>query len=635
MSRQGGLSLPGGAPAQDLPRRDVPTRIAPRRASGRGPATGCVAAVPAGLRSGWQLRQWWTTGERGALRSCTMRTAEQIEVIAPLTERSAQRFPRLNAAQLDVVRRFAAGSERQFARGESLFQVGERGVPAYFLVAGSVELYGRDGLDQQTTLNMLASGHFTGELNQLTGGPALAGAIAGPDGCTALPLDAVRMRALIVGAAELGELIMRAFILRRVGLLERGMGPVLLGRAGSPDLLRLQTFLRRNTYPHLVIDCSSERGRQMIEALNLPPQDLPLLVCACGRVLKRPSNEEAGVWLGITPQLPDEIYDVAVIGAGPAGLATAVYAASEGLSVLVLDGEVLGGQAGASARIENYLGFPTGISGLALTGRALNQAHKFGAKVAIPLRATQLNCRSGASQEHAEISLSEQGPARARAVVIASGARYRRPALPDLKAYEGDTVHYWASPTEAKLCAGEEIALVGAGNSAGQAAVFLSSHVSRLRMIVRGTGLEASMSRYLIDRISLLGNVEISVSSEVSALHAAGPGVLDHLTVRNRMTGTLRECAARQLFLFIGADPNTAWLDGCVELDDRGYVLTGAQTRQGQSAARYPLQTSLPRVFAIGDVRSGSTKRVASAVGEGAAVVAQIHSILGTASTTA
>ena len=560
-----------------------------------------------------------------------VRTPQQIEEMVPISDRSAQRFPRLRETQLDVVRRFAEAHERHFAPGESMFEVGERAVPTWFLLHGSAEISGRDGLDQQIQLQTLANGQFTGELHQLTGKPTLAGAVAGPDGCIAIPLDAVRLRALIVGSAELGELIMRAFILRRIGLHERGVGPILLGRAGSPDLLRLQTFLSRNAYPHLVLDCSSERGRQMIEALNLPSGDLPILVCACGRVLRRPSNEEAGVYLGITPTLrSEELYDVAVVGAGPAGLATAVYAASEGLSVLVLDGEVLGGQAGASARIENYLGFPTGISGLALTARAFNQAQKFGAQVAIPLRATQLRCAAnGASGDYVELSLSEQGVARAKTVVVASGARYKRPAVPDLRSFEGDTVHYWASPAEAKLCAGEEIALVGGGNSAGQATVFLSPHVKRLTMIVRGRGLEASMSRYLIDRISALGNVDIVVDSELAILHGEHAGSLSAVTIRNRISGATRRLPVRQLFSFIGAEPNTAWLDGCLELDEKGYVLTGAQSAGAlPTSGRYALQTSMPRVFAIGDVRGGSTKRVASAVGEGAAVVAQIHSFL-------
>jgi thioredoxin reductase (NADPH) len=567
-----------------------------------------------------------------------MRTPEQIEAMAPTEDRSAQRFPRLRDTQLEIVKRFANAQARTFAPGEPMFQVGDRGIPSWFLLKGSAELFGRDGLDQQTSVRTAESGQFTGELHQLTGGPTLVGAVAGPDGCTGVPLDAVRLRALIVGSAELGELIMRALILRRVGLQERGVGPVLLGRAGSADLLRLQTFLRRSTYPHLVLDCSSERGRQLIDALNLPSEDLPLLICPCGRVLKRPSNEEAGVWLGITPTLQlDELYDVAVVGAGPAGLATAVYAASEGLSVLVLDGEVLGGQAGASARIENYLGFPTGISGLALTGRAFNQAQKFGARVAIPLRATQLHCpgeRTNGAGDWAEISLSEQGTVRAKAVVVACGARYRRPALSGLTSFEGDSVHYWASPAEAKLCAGEEVALVGAGNSAGQAAVFLAAHVKRLTMIVRGSGLEASMSRYLIDRIRMLGNVDVVVQSEVAGLQGGGPGRLESVTIRDRRSGAIRQLAARQLFMFIGADPNTAWLDGCVALDQKGYVATGANP-QITTPVPCPLQTSRPRVFAIGDVRSGSTKRVASAVGEGAAVVAQIHSFFGGSSTSA
>ena len=564
-----------------------------------------------------------------------MRTPQQMEAMVPLSDRSAQRFPRLRAEQLEVVKRFANTEPRRFSPRESIFQVGERGVPAWFLLEGSAELFGRDGLDQEIALRHIESGQFTGELHQLTDRPTLAGALAGTDGCVALPLNAERLRALIVGSAELGELIMRALILRRVGLLERGVGPVLLGRAGSADLLRLQAFLTRNAYPHFVLDCASERGRQLISDMALPADDLPILVCACGRVLRRPSNEEAGVWLGITPTLNhDDLYDVAVIGAGPAGLATAVYAASEGLSVLVLDAEVLGGQAGASARIENYLGFPTGISGLALTGRALNQAQKFGAQVAIPLVATRIQCDGGS--ETVKITLSEQGTVRARTVVVASGARYKRAAVANMKSFEGDSVHYWASPVEAKLCAGEQIALVGAGNSAGQAAVFLAPQVKRLTMIVRGEGLETSMSRYLIDRIRMLENVEVLVHSELAELNGEPIGQLLGATVRDRRTQGTSHLPVRHVFMFIGAEPNTAWLNGCLALDEKGYILTGPRSEHDTTApARLPLQTSLPRVFAIGDVRSGSTKRVASAVGEGAAVVAQIHSVLGASATAA
>jgi thioredoxin reductase (NADPH) len=568
-----------------------------------------------------------------------MRTPEQLEAMVPLSDRSAQRFPRLREEQLEVVKRFANTEPRRFSPRESIFQIGERGVPAWFLLEGSAELFGRDGLDQEIPLPRIESGQFTGELHQLTDRPTLAGALAGTNGCVALPLNAERLRALIVGSAELGELIMRALILRRVGLLERGVGPVLLGRAGSADLLRLQAFLTRNAYPHFVLDCASERGRQLISDMGLPPGDLPILVCACGRVLRRPSNEEAGVWLGITPMLKaDALYDVAVIGAGPAGLATAVYAASEGLSVLVLDAEALGGQAGASARIENYLGFPTGISGLALTGRALNQAQKFGAQVAIPLVATRIRCNGGSDGggETVQITLSEQGSVRARTVVVASGARYKRTAVANMKPFEGNSVHYWASPVEAKLCAGEQIALVGAGNSAGQAVVFLAPQVKRLTMIVRGEGLEASMSRYLIDRIRMLENVEVLVHTELAELHGKPMGQLHGATVRDRRTHGTSHLPVRHVFMFIGAEPNTAWLDGCLALDQKGYILTGPRSEDVTLAlAHLPLQTSLPRVFAIGDVRSGSTKRVASAVGEGAAVVAQIHSILGASATAA
>jgi thioredoxin reductase (NADPH) len=567
-----------------------------------------------------------------------MRTPDQIEALTPVSDRNAQRFPRLREPQLAIVRRFATDEAMRFASGESIFEVGDHCAPAWFLIEGSADLFSRDGFNEMIPLQQLESGQFTGEVHQLAGKPSLAGARAGAAGCVALPLHAPQLRALIVGSAELGEMIMRALILRRVGLLERGVGPVLLGRAGSAGIQRLQAFLTRSAYPHLVLDCASERGRQLIDSLDLPPEDLPLLICPCGHLLRHPSNEEAAAWLGITPTvINNSLYDIAVIGSGPAGLAAAVYAASEGLSVLVVDGAVVGGQAGASARIENYLGFPTGISGQALTGRALNQAQKFGAEVAIPLVATRLECHHGdaTADNTIAVTLADQGLVRARAVVVASGARYRRPAVANLRQFEGDSVHYWASPVEAKLCVNEEIALVGAGNSAGQAVVFLAPQVKRLTMIVRGASLEASMSRYLVDRIKSLQNVDIQVRSELITLDAGQAAALESVTVRNNVSGELSTLPVRQVFLFIGAEPNTAWLDGCLTLDKNGYVLTGPSLPGTDTRMPQSLQTSLPRVFAIGDVRSGSTKRVASAVGEGAAVVAQIHSLLGAAVTAA
>ena len=561
-----------------------------------------------------------------------MRTAEEIEIIVPLSDRSEQRFPKLRESQFDVVKRFADSEPVDFAPGDLMFDVGDQSVPAWFIVDGAITLVGRDGLNQETVLRDLCPGQFTGELQEIVEGRrSLSSGRAGPDGCRAIPLNSNRLRALIVGSAELGELIMRALILRRIGLLERGVGPVLLGRTGSADMLRLQAFLTRSAYPHMVLDCAGDRGRQLIDDLSIPACDMPIMVCPCGHLLKRPTNEEAGAWLGITPQLDkDAVYDVAIIGAGPAGLATAVYAASEGLSVLVLDGAVVGGQAGASARIENYFGFPTGISGLALTARALNQAQKFGAEIAIPLFATGLDCVNGGEGGNAvDLTLSDQGSVKARTVVVASGARYRRPDIVNLKAFEGDSVHYGASLAEAKLCAGTEVALVGAGNSAGQATVFLASFVKHLTLVVRGSTLAASMSRYLVDQINVLDNVSVQYCSEIVELQGDSHGGLQGARVRDRGTSTVRTLPVRHAFMFIGAEPNTAWLRECLKLDGNGYILTGPESGLSPSTDfRHHLQTSMARVFAIGDVRAGSTKRVASAVGEGAAVVAQIHTVL-------
>jgi thioredoxin reductase (NADPH) len=348
------------------------------------------------------------------------------------------------------------------------------------------------------------------------------------------------------------------------------------------------------------------------------------MICPNGNLLKQPSNAEAGICLGITPQLDaSQVYDIAVVGAGPAGLATAVYAASEGLSVLVLDQRAFGGQAGASARIENYLGFPTGISGQALAGRAFNQAQKFGAKMAIPLEVARLDCRQG---ELSRLELTTGAVIQARYVVVASGVRYRQLPVADIERFEGSGVSYWASPIEAKICSGAQVALIGAGNSAGQATVYLASQVRHLHLIVRGEGLEASMSKYLIERISALANVTIHVETEVTAVNGDTVHGLQSVQLRHRGSGETRQLEVSHLFLFIGADPNTQWLNGCVETDAKGFVLTGAALPEGpqQGWLPLPLETNRKGVFAIGDVRAQSTKRVAAAVGEGAAVVAQI-----------
>ena len=546
--------------------------------------------------------------------------------------RREQMFPVLDAAQVETAKRFASGPEQVFAPGDAVFDVSKPNAPAWLVLKGAIEVVRRDGLAREVAITTHHAGQFSGEVNQLAGRGYLATGRAGPEGCTALPFDGPHVRALMVGSADVGEIMMRAFILRRVGLIEEGgAGSVLVGNPGTPDLVRLQGFLRRNGYPYAVLDASAEEGgRALVERLGILPEELPLLVCSNGTVLKRPTDSEAGICLGITPELdPQIVYDVAVVGAGPAGLATAVYAGSEGLSVIVLDQRAFGGQAGASMRIENYLGFPTGISGMALAGRAFNQALKFGVEIAIPLEVARLDC--GNSGGPLRLELDNGAVVRARTVVVASGARYRRPPIPNLSIFEGAGISYWASPVEAKLCEGEEVALIGGGNSAGQAAVYLAPKVKQLHLVVRGEGLEVSMSRYLIDRIRALPNVELHTKTEIVGLEGNQATGLTGAVFRDRTTGATHTCPLRHLFLFIGADPNASWLDDCVAVDEKGFVVTGAAFAQGNGAigrAALPLETNRPGVFAIGDVRAGSTKRVAAAVGEGAAVVAQIHSAL-------
>jgi thioredoxin reductase (NADPH) len=538
-----------------------------------------------------------------------------------LDTRRDQMFPTLSCAQIAVARRFASGEARQFVPGETVFAVGERNVPSWLVLGGSIEAVRRDGLGHESPIAIETPGQFSGELAQLAGRAALSQGRAGADGCTALPFDAAHLRALLIGSAELGEIVMRALILRRVALLEgSGSGSILIGRANAPEIVRLRGLLTRNGYPHTVLDPEQDaEARDLIARLNIQPDELPLMLCPSGTVLKRPSDAEAGLCLGLTPELdPDKLYDVAIVGAGPAGLAAAVYAASEGLSALVLDTRAFGGQAGASARIENYLGFPTGISGQALAGRAFAQAQKFGADMAIPLPVKRLDC---GGSDTLKLELENGDTARARTVVIASGARYRRPEIERLADFEGAGISYWASPIEAKLCEGESVALVGGGNSAGQAVAFLAPKVEHLHLIVRSDGLAASMSRYLIDRIDALPNVTLHTHTEVVALDGDVSEGLRAMTLHNRDSGERTSHDLRHLFLFAGADPNTAWLDGCIDLDAKGFVVTGGNTALS-------LETSHPRVFAIGDARAGSTKRVAAAVGEGAAVVAQIHQVL-------
>jgi thioredoxin reductase (NADPH) len=546
--------------------------------------------------------------------------------LALIDTRRDQMFPTLSPGQIEVARRFASGEPRIFAPGEVVFDIGQKGVPALLVLDGAIDVVRRDARGEDRPITSETPGQFSGEVSQLSGRPALAKGTASSSGVTAIPFDAAHLRALVIGSAEVGEIIMRALILRRVALLdEGGVGSILIGRPGAPVLVRLEGFLISNGYPVTVLDSTVEgEGRELTARFGLTAEDLPVLLCPNGTILKSPTNTEAAACLGITPDLdPDKLYDIAVVGSGPAGLATAVYAASEGLSVLVLDQRAAGGQAGASARIENYLGFPTGISGRALAGRALTQAQKFGAEIALPLEVQTLDCNAETGKaRRLQMTLTNGAVVQARTVVIASGARYRHPDIANLDVFESNGVSYWASATEAKLCEGEEVALIGGGNSAGQAVAFLAPKVKKLHLIVRGPGLEASMSKYLIDRIKALPNVQLYTYAKVIALEGDHAQGLTGAVFQDVQTGQSHHRDLRHLFLFIGADPNTRWLDGCVDLDDKGFVRTGL------SDLALPLQTSLPGVFAIGDVRAGSTKRVAAAVGEGAAVVSQIHSFL-------
>src|SRR5712672_101697 len=431
--------------------------------------------------------------------------------------RRHQMFPVLEPAEIERVRRF--GKVRSYGVGEALAKVGETGLGLTIILGGNVEITQHDVSGRRTAIVTHGPGAFMGELAQLAGRPALVDAYA-KEPVEALIIPPDQLRALLVAEAELGERIMRALILRRVGLLETGAGgPVIVGRAENGDVLRLEGFLRRNGHPRQRLDPETDpEAKALIERFHVDPGQLPIVLCPGGQLLRNPGETELARCLGLVgPIDPNRVYDVAVVGAGPAGLATAVYAASEGLSVLVLDCRSFGGQAGASARIENYLGFPTGISGIALMARAYNQAQKFGVEMAIPDEVSGLQCRGDADGRFV-LKLSNGERVTARSVVIASGARYRQLAVENLDSFEASSVHYWASPLEGKLCAGQEVALVGAGNSAGQAAVYLAGQAAKVWLLVRGDDLAASMSRYLVDRIRGLTNVEVLTRTSVTGL---------------------------------------------------------------------------------------------------------------------
>ena len=564
---------------------------------------------------------------------------------AALASRFQQMFPVLSSAEIDRVRNF--GDVRRFRPGEFLYQVGKRGPGMYVILSGRVTVVGRDGLGRTLPVGMFAEligapveemaevvpGEVLAEIGQLSGNPPSAIDAKAVGEVEAIVVPPEGLRALLVAEAELGERVLRALILRRVAMIEMGVGgPVLIGSAGSREVTWLSAFLERSGIPFGVIDPDQDADASSLLARYAPkPVELPIVVLSDGTILKNPTKQELALALGlVATTLGSEAYDVAIVGAGPAGLATAVYGASEGLSILVLEASTFGGQAGASARIENYLGFPTGVSGQALMARAFTQAQKFGAEFSLSTEVKQLDCISERSGPDPllVLHLADGRRVRARAVVVATGARYRRPEIPNLAQFEGRGASYWASPVEARLCRNQDVALLGGGNSAGQAAVFLGSHARQVQMLVRGPSLSNTMSRYLIDRIAASPNIEVLCETEIVELLGTADQGLRGLRWRNRRTGTVEEHAIAHFFLFTGADPAASWLAGCgVPLDEKGFIRTGAEVGPTGRVV-LPMETGVEGIFAVGDVRSGSVKRVGAAIGEGAAVVAQLHTFL-------
>ena len=531
--------------------------------------------------------------------------------------RTAQVFPKLPA---ELTARVAAyGAEELIRPGQILFHRGVRRADFFLVLDGEIVITrtGRNGGEE--TLTVHRAGQFTGELDQVSARAVLVTATAGSDGrvIRVLNKDVSRMMA---SEPDLGEILIRAFVLRRMGFLHDGQGGiVLIGPANHADTLRLERFAVRNGYPLRLVDSSvNQEALAWMEQYGLALGDLPAVITPDRAVLLNPATTALADRLGMTERFdPDQVFDVAVVGAGPAGLSAATYAASEGLRTVILEGIAPGGQAGMSSKIENYLGFPTGISGQALAGRAQVQAQKFGARVAVSRMVAGLDC----DQHPYRLRLEDGQFVRAKAIVVASGARYRKLDIPDYHRFEGQGIHYAATAMEAQLCGGQNVVLVGGGNSAGQAAMFLSRTSGHVHLLVRGEGLAATMSDYLVQRIQQSPRITLHPHSEVTALK--GDAVLRQIGWTDRRSDEQTILDAGALFVMIGAEPNTEWLGGCIALDSQGFVLTGMQT--GATSA---YETGRPGIFAVGDVRSGSVKRVAAGVGEGSVAIQAIHGYL-------
>jgi thioredoxin reductase (NADPH) len=544
--------------------------------------------------------------------------------------RAPETFPRLSDEQ---VRRVAAfGTVEDLPRGTVLFRRDDRGVDFFLVLEGHVEIYEEGPGGRPEVMTVHARHQFTGELDLFNDRAILVGGRMGVDGRVAR-LSRPQFRRMLAAEPDVAEIVLRAFLLRRAGFIAHGQAAVtIVGPPRSGPSVRLQTFLTRNGHPYLTADPASDPGAlALLEEAGVGEEEPPVVLCGASRVLVRPSVEELADCLGISEPLdPDAVADVAVVGAGPAGLASAVYAASEGLDTLVLEAEAPGGQAGTSSRIENYLGFPVGVSGQSLAARAQVQAQKFGARIAVPRRVTALEGTGteGRTASPYRLRLADGTVVRSRTVVVATGARYRSLSqVPDIDRFEGNGIHYAATAVEAALCGGEEVAVVGGGNSAGQAAVFLSRHARHVHVLIRGESLAASMSEYLSARIAAADRITLHPCTEITAV--AGRRHLEQVTWTTSGTGAQQTRAIANVFLMLGAVPNTEWLQGAVALDGRGFVPVGAELT-GDATGRRPglLETDLPGVYAVGDVRASSVKRVASAVGEGSIVVSQVHAFL-------
>jgi thioredoxin reductase (NADPH) len=538
-------------------------------------------------------------------------------------------FPTLTVAQL--ARISANGRRRSIRAGEILINVGDKAVPFFVVVSGAIQILRPSGATD-TLIVTHRPGEFLGETNMIAGRRSLIRALVTEPG-EVLELDRQQLLALVQTDAEVSEIVMRAFILRRVELIANGLGDVVvIGSAHCAGTLRVKEFLTRNGHPFAYIDLDHDaEAQELLDRFNVTAADVPVLICRGDAVLRNPSNQRIAECLGFNEAIDQaRVRDLVIIGAGPAGLAAAVYAASEGLDVLVLESNAPGGQAGSSSRIENYLGFPTGISGQELTGRAYSQAQKFGAQIMIAKGATSVAC----DQQAYAVRVDEGTPVPARAVIIATGAEYRKPPLDNLSQFEGAGVYYAATQMEAQLCLNDEVVVIGGGNSAGQAAVFLAQTTKRVHMLVRANGLADTMSRYLIRRIEESPVIDLHTRTELVTVE--GNGHLDRVQWRDNANGGIETHDVRHVFIMAGAVPNTGWLRRCVALNDKGFIKTGPDlSPEDLIAASWPLarppyllETSRPRIFAVGDVRGGNIKRVASAVGEGSIAVAFVHQVL-------